>query len=357
MSVLADFAAEVGAADPVTCVGGRTQWSVGGQVREPVREVAAPSGVVAHEPGEMIVRVRAGTTLAELADALDVGGQFVALESADPERATVGGVLACGRSGIRRLGRGPIRDSVLEVTAVTAAGRVVRAGAPLVKNVTGFDLCRLLVGSVGTLAVVGEVVLRCHPRPEVEEWWASDSADPWTVLDSLYRPLSVLWDGRRVWVGLAGRAADVSAQSSVLPGFTPVAGPPPVPLGARRSVPPGELRRLGEAGSVGGAGGVGQAGGGGEAGGVGGSGGVGAVGGGGVGGSPRVGAVGGSSPVGAAGWLAEVGVGVVHFADADPPIPVRPAGPGVVELHRRIKERFDPAGRLNPGRSPLAAAS
>ncbi len=314
MTVLEEFASRVGpaGAGPVTCVGGRTQWSVGGPVDPSAREVAAPSGVVAHEPGEMIVRVRAGTTLAELAAATSVGGQFVAMEAADGERATVGGVLACGRSGVRRLGRGPVRDSVLEVTAVTAGGELIRAGAPLVKNVTGFDLCRLLVGSVGTLAFLAEVVLRCHPRPEVESWWASDPdspVDPFALQAALYRPLAVLWDGRRVWVGLAGYRADVDGQArSVLGGagrFAPVSAPPRPPAAARRSVPPGRVRDI-----------------------------------------PAL--------VQGGVWLAEVGVGVVHCDQSSAAgLATGAAQPGVVELHRRIKERFDPEGRLNPGRSPL----
>ena len=78
-------------------------------------------------------------------------------------RATVGGVLAAGLSGHRRLRHGPLRDRVLEVRFVTADGRLVKGGGPTVKNVTGFDLPRLLVGSLGTLGVLVQVTLRCQP--------------------------------------------------------------------------------------------------------------------------------------------------------------------------------------------------
>ncbi len=307
------FAAEVGAAGPVCCVGGRTQWHVGGGVDAGTREVSAPTGVVVHEPAEMIVRVRAGTTLHELQSALAAGGQSVALEADEPERATVGGILAVGRSGCRRLGLGPLRDAVLEVTAVSAAGELIRSGAPLVKNVTGYDLCRLFVGSLGTLALTAEVVLRCKPRPEVESWWVGETADVFGVFAALYRPLAVLWDGTRTWVGLAGYAVDVEDQArSVLgPGFAPAEGPPPAPGPRRRSLSPGALRTLPEKAGT------------------------------------------------DSGWLAEVGVGLVRCT---PEVAERlgsrpPPAPAVVQLHEAVKQRFDPHGRLNPGRSPLGAVA
>ena len=307
-SVLEEFAASVGADGPVCPVGGRTQWSVGGLPVDGVRPAAAPSGVVAHSPGEMIVRVRAGTTLAELASVVAAGGQEVALESADPTVATVGGVLAVGQSGVRRLGRGPVRDAVLEVTAVNSRGELIRAGGPLVKNVTGFDLCRLFVGSLGTLGVLAEVVLRCRPVSELEAWWVAEGVDPFGLAARLYRPLAVLWDGAQTWVGLSGYAIDVRDQAaSVLGGdFEAVDGPPALPGPARRSLAPAALRGL--TGS---------------------------------------------------GWVAEIGVGVVHGSDAAAegwPHAAEP-DPAVIDLHGRLKARFDPTGRLNPGRSVLAVAA
>ena len=101
----------------------------------------------------------AGTPVAEVDAALAEHGQRVAI----PPTGTVGGALAVGRSGIRRLGDGPIRDAVLQVRYVSAAGEIVKAGGPTVKNVSGFDLCRLLVGSRGTLGFLGDVILRTRP--------------------------------------------------------------------------------------------------------------------------------------------------------------------------------------------------
>ncbi|MDQ1428821.1 MAG: glycolate oxidase binding subunit [Acidimicrobiaceae bacterium] len=304
--VLEDFARVIGRSGPVAVAGGRTQWSVGGPCPPGTRVVSAPAGVVAHEPAEMIVRVRAGTTVGALNSALAEGGQMVPLDPADPSLATVGGVLAVGHSGVRRLRYGPVRDTVLEVHIVSAAGEVVKAGGPVVKNVTGFDLCRLLVGSLGTLGLLAEVVLRCHPVPVASQWLRASGADPFGVLSRLYRPSSVLWDGTQVWVLLEGHPDDVAAQATSLgPTFTPVPGAPAAPGEGRISVPPGELRRL---------------------------------------------------PTAAPGWLAHVGVGVVQTADPASLAAAlglawpRALSSRVASLHGELKQRFDPSGRLNPGR-------
>ena len=152
----------------------------------------APAGVVAFEPAEMTVRVRAGTTVADLDAALAEHGQTVALPAWPG--ATVGGVLAVGRSGVRRLGYGPVRDTVLEVRAVSASGAIVKAGGPTVKNVSGYDLARLVVGSLGTLAFIGEVVLRTRPIAATTRW-LSASVDPFDALARLHRPTALQWDG------------------------------------------------------------------------------------------------------------------------------------------------------------------
>src|SRR5437764_1245032 len=244
MAELEIFAKEVGDAGPVVCVGGRTQWDVGGAPDSGAREVSAPAGVVTFEPAEMTVRVRAGTTAAELDAALAEGGQMVPLDPADPTVATVGGVLAVGHSGLRRLRYGPVRDTVLEARFVSADGHLVKAGGPVVKNVSGFDLCRLLVGSLGTLGFLAEVVLRAQPRPQQSVWLAGD-AEPFGVRDRLFRPSSILWDGARTWVLLEGLAADVDAERRALGSdFSEVEGPPPLPTGGRVSRRPSELSQL-----------------------------------------------------------------------------------------------------------------
>src|SRR6185436_6951200 len=164
-----------------------------------VRTVTAPAGIDWVQPAEMTLSCGAATLVDELDDALRAHGQRVAL----PPSGTVGGALAVGRSGIRRLGEGPSRDGVLQTRYVSAAGDVVKAGGPTVKNVSGFDLCRLLVGSRGTLGFLGDVILRTRPRARCEQWFCGAAA-PDEVVAALYRPASVLWDGATTWVLLEG---------------------------------------------------------------------------------------------------------------------------------------------------------
>ena len=134
----------------------------------------APAGIVAYDPGDLTVpwpRVRPSASSRRfLAD----HGQECVLDRAFV-RGDLGGVLATGLSGHRRLRYGPVRDRVLEVRFVTADGRVVKGGGPTVKNVSGFDLPRLLVGSFGTIGVLVQVILRCQPLPAASQWIVTDA--------------------------------------------------------------------------------------------------------------------------------------------------------------------------------------
>jgi glycolate oxidase FAD binding subunit len=119
--------------------------------------------LVAYEPAEMIAVVEAGMRVGELDRILADGGQEWPSDA--PEDATVGGVIASGASSPRRLKVGAVRDTVLEVELVTGDGRLVRSGARTVKNVTGYDLHKLVAGSLGTLGVIVQVALKVRPLP------------------------------------------------------------------------------------------------------------------------------------------------------------------------------------------------
>jgi glycolate oxidase FAD binding subunit len=191
------------------------------------------------------VTVGAGTTVEELASILGEANQECVLDPRDPS-ATIGGTLACGLSGVRRLRYGPLRDRVLEVRFATAGGDLVRGGGPTVKNVTGYDMPRLLVGSFGTLGVLTRVVLRCQPR-SMHMHWGHTPEDPGSILARSFRASAVLWDGERTSVLLEGHPDDVVSQIATL-GLEELQGAPPLPVGAHRgraSVAPSDVVAVG----------------------------------------------------------------------------------------------------------------
>ena len=124
--------------------------------------------IVEHEPGDLTVTVEAGRTVAALQSALRERGQWLSLDPPDAERATIGGVLAANASGPRRHLYGTARDLLIGVTVVTADGTLVRGGGKVVKNVAGYDLPKLFVGSCGTLGVIVEVTVKLRPVPDTE---------------------------------------------------------------------------------------------------------------------------------------------------------------------------------------------
>lgn len=158
------------AARPVTPWGGGTAVSVG--------MPAAPGGLVLglrrlsrlleHEPGDLTASAEAGMTVEAFQTALRGRGQWVSLDPADARLATLGGVLAANASGPRRHLYGTARDLLIGLTVVTADGAIVRGGGKVVKNVAGYDLPKLFVGSYGTLGVIVEATVKLRPLPEHE---------------------------------------------------------------------------------------------------------------------------------------------------------------------------------------------
>ena len=226
---LHEFAALVGADDPIAVEGKRTRWHLGGPLDESARLVKAPTGIVDYQPSEMVVTVRAGTTVAELHETLAAAGQTSAL----PDRGgTVGGAVAVGENRLDRLGRGSARDAVLQVRYVSAEGEIVTGGGPVVKNVSGFNLPKLIVGSLGTLGLIAEVVLRTNPLPPVQRWIRAERVDPRDIRDALLRPGAVLWDGTSSWALVEGHEVDVDAEVDKLASLADIAdvdGPPELP--------------------------------------------------------------------------------------------------------------------------------
>ncbi|PXY35040.1 dehydrogenase [Prauserella coralliicola] len=141
-------------------------WAGAALPTDTVLDTTRMTGVLAYNPSDMTVAVRAGTPLSELQAELAANGQRVAFDAARVARgATVGGLVATADSGPLALAYGSLRDLVIGATVVLADGTVARTGGHVIKNVAGYDLAKLLHGSYGGFALLAEVVLRLHPVP------------------------------------------------------------------------------------------------------------------------------------------------------------------------------------------------
>ena len=301
-------------------------------------------GIVDYEPSELVITVRCGTPLSEVESTLAAHGQFLAFEppafGADP---SIGGVIAAGLSGPRRMFAGAARDFVLGTRLLTAPGELLRFGGQVMKNVAGFDLSRLLCGSLGILGVITEVSLKVLPCPRLEETLrlelpASAALTAFNRWAALPLPLSgAAWSQGGAWVRLSGAPAAVRGARQQIGGDL-VAAPLAegfwnalrhcqLPLLAaesvwRLSVPPATPALA-------------------------------------LPGEPLI------DWGGALRWYADVPAEVAarDVARAAQGTALRwrgptPAGesrfhpllPATARLHRRLKERFDPAGIFNPGR-------
>lgn len=172
------------------------------------------SGIVAYNPGEMVMTAKAGTPLAEVQASLAENSQMLAFEPMDHRalmgtsgEPTIGGVFAANVSGPRRFVAGAARDSLLGIRFVNGKGEIIKAGGRVMKNVTGLDLVKLLSGSHGTLGFLTEVTFRVPPRPKTEETivisglndaeaanaMAAAMALPVEVSGAAHLPLTVTW--------------------------------------------------------------------------------------------------------------------------------------------------------------------
>ena len=195
--------------------GGDTRSGFGNAVEAEARlRSIALSGIVAYNPGEMVMTARAGTPIAEVEAALAENGQMMAFEPMDHRalmgtsgEPTIGGVFAANVSGPRRFVAGAARDSLLGIRFVNGKGEIVKAGGRVMKNVTGLDLVKLLSGSHGTLGFLTEVTFRVPPRAKTEETvvisglndaeaanaMAAAMALPMEVSGAAHLPLTVTW--------------------------------------------------------------------------------------------------------------------------------------------------------------------
>jgi glycolate oxidase FAD binding subunit len=207
--------------------GGGTKDFYGGALEGDPVEISPYSGIVAYEPKELVLTVRAGTPVAEVEAALAAERQMLPFEpphfgvpagdGASRSRATIGGVVASGLSGPRRPYAGSVRDFVLGTRVVNGKGEDLAFGGRVIKNVAGYDVSRLMAGALGTLGVITEVSFKVLPRPAAEATLAFEldqdsairQANTWAGLPL---PLSgSAWQDGTLRMRLSGAASAVAA--------------------------------------------------------------------------------------------------------------------------------------------------
>lgn len=170
------IAGALGAGEPVEIAGGGSKRGLGRPMQTAhTLDLSRLAGIRDYVPSELVLTAGAGTPLAEIERALAAEGQMPAFEPPDWRRLlgdggepTLGGALACNLAGPRRFKAGAARDHFLAFRAVSGRGEIFKAGGKVVKNVTGYDLPKLLAGSYGTLAALEEVTVKVLPQPETE---------------------------------------------------------------------------------------------------------------------------------------------------------------------------------------------
>ncbi|HYS51483.1 MAG TPA: glycolate oxidase subunit GlcE, partial [Burkholderiales bacterium] len=149
--------------------GGGTKDFYGQALEGEVLDTRSYNGIVAYEPSELVITARCGARLGEIESAMNEHRQMLAFEPPHfGEGATLGGMIAAGLSGPRRQAAGALRDFVLGVKIMDGRGEVLAFGGQVMKNVAGYDVSRLMAGSLGTLGIILEVSLKALPRPAAE---------------------------------------------------------------------------------------------------------------------------------------------------------------------------------------------
>ncbi|HZD79809.1 MAG TPA: FAD-binding protein [Actinomycetota bacterium] len=240
----------------VLVVGGRTHMDLGNPTEVDAELWTTQlDELIDHQPAEMIAVVEAGMRVGDLEAMLSETGQEWPVDA--PAEATVGGVIAAGASSPRRLKVGAVRDTVLQAEVVTGDGRVVRSGARTVKNVTGYDVHKLLAGSLGTLGVIIQAALKLRPRPGAATTFRcpGDLELAAAVLDAVPGAAAVLVTSAGLEVRLEGWPEEVQEQAravrSVAGAVDEGDGPFPAdrpwedrPTVVQVAVPPSRLGRL-----------------------------------------------------------------------------------------------------------------
>ncbi|HYC41859.1 MAG TPA: glycolate oxidase subunit GlcE [Noviherbaspirillum sp.] len=210
--------AATAAKTPLRIRGGGTKDWYGQSLQGDILDTREYAGIVAYEPTELVIVARCGTPLADIEAALDERNQMLAFEPPHfGPGSTIGGVVAAGLSGPRRQAVGAVRDFVLGATLVDGKGDVLRFGGQVMKNVAGYDVSRMLVGSLGMLGLIVDVSLKVLPKPFMEttlrfEIGQKEAIERLNTWGGQPLPISAsAWHGGTLIVRLSGAVAAVKA--------------------------------------------------------------------------------------------------------------------------------------------------
>jgi glycolate oxidase FAD binding subunit len=235
-------ATALAAEEPVEVVGGGSKRGLGRPLQTAhTLDLSRLSGIRDYAPSELVLTAGAATPLAEIEPVLAEQGQMLAFEPPDwrallgseDAEPTVGGALACNLSGPRRVKAGAARDHFLGFRAVSGRAEAFKAGGKVVKNVTGYDLCKLLAGSYGTLAALEEITVKVLPRPETVTTVLFGGIEPNAAVGLMNAALGSPHEisGAAYLPEAAARLVDVPLRGGVI--ALRVEGPPPSVLARR----------------------------------------------------------------------------------------------------------------------------
>ena len=233
---IGELCAIVASGGPLRLRGGGSKDAIGAETDATVVDMRGFAGVIDYDPPELVLTVGAGTPLAEVQALVAAQGQMLAFDPFDhaallggtPAQATIGGVIAAGVAGPARLSRGAARDHLLGFTAVSGRGERFVAGAKVVKNVTGYDLPKLVTGSWGRLAAIAELTLKVLPAPQIQQTLIARGLDPAAAVAAMARAMGSAaevsaaahlpaWEGRAVTaLRLDGFPHSVEARTGTL---------------------------------------------------------------------------------------------------------------------------------------------
>ena len=209
---------------PLCIQGGLSKAFYGRETEAKIFDVSFNSGVISYEPTELVITVRAGTTISEINEVLAANNQMLAFEPpCFSENATAGGTVACGLSGPRRPYTGAVRDFVLGVKCLNGKAESLNFGGQVMKNVAGYDVSRLMTGAMGTLGVLLEISLKVLPKPDYELTLIGES-DFTTAINLMnqwagqFVPVSAAsFHDNNIYIRLSGHKKAVIAASSHFP--------------------------------------------------------------------------------------------------------------------------------------------